>query len=47
MGEAADAGWEDFGGYDEGGGVGTEIEEELEEKVSLLVIQGRHEGAMT
>lgn len=29
MGEAADAGREDFGGDDEGGGVCAEVEEEL------------------
>ncbi len=29
MGEGADAGGENFGGDDEGGGVGAEVEEEL------------------
>lgn len=31
MAEAAHTGGKDFGGYDEGGAVGTEIKEELQE----------------
>ena len=34
--EAAHAGWEDFGGDDEGGGVGAEVEEELGGTKGLL-----------
>lgn len=30
MGETSYAGGEEFSGYDEGGGVGTEVEEQLE-----------------
>lgn len=39
MGEAADAGGEDFAGDDEGCGVGTEVEEELREGKRLVLME--------
>ena len=35
MGETADAGWVEFSGNDEGGGIGTEVEEELDTSLAL------------
>lgn len=41
MGETSHAGWKDFAGYDEGGGVGAEVEEELFMRQSAIEFHQR------